>query len=177
MGFFKWYNGALTTHPLITKMFTSFVTFGTGDFVCQQIEKSRNKEKKYNFLRTLKQASFGFMVTPYLHLQFCKIMPWLFKGKGVGTTVKNVVYDQIIGAPIFTAMFFIYLNMSNNKSFEESVKELEKKLLPTLYMTWKIWPFLMFLNFYFIPVPYRVLFSNITGIFWSAYLSSAQNSN
>jgi len=177
MNFFKWYNRSLEKRPLITKMITSFITFGSGDLICQQIEKSKNKQKKFEFSRTIKQASFGMMVTPYQHMQFCIIMPWLFKGKGTITSIKSVVYDQIIGAPIFTSLFFIYLDMSNGKNFDGAVKELEKKLLPTLYMNWKVWPLLMLINFSLVPVQYRVLFANICGMFWSAYLSSAQNSS
>jgi len=157
-------------------MITSFITFGSGDLICQQIEKAKNKDKKYDIMRTIMQGSFGSIVTPYLHLQFCIIMPWLFRGKGTLNAVKSVAYDQLIGAPIFTSLFFIYLDMSQGKTFNKSVKELEKKLMPTLYMNWKIWPTLMFINFYFVPVAYRVLYSNIAGMFWSAYLSSAQNS-
>lgn len=177
MGFFGWYNKCLQTRPIITKMITSFITFGSGDLICQQIEKAKNKDKKYDLMRTFKQGSFGFMVTPYLHAQFCIIMPWLFRGKGAATTIKSVIYDQLIGAPIFTSLFFIYLDMSNGRTFNESVKELEKKLLPTLYMNWKVWPTLMLINFSLVPVQYRVLYSNIAGMFWSAYLSSAQNSS
>lgn len=177
MGFLKWYTKCLESRPIITKMITSFITFSTGDLMCQQIEKAKNKDKKYDVMRTIKQGSFGFMVTPYLHMQFCIIMPWLFRGKGAANTIKSVVYDQLIGAPIFTSLFFIYLDMNSGKSFNESVKELEKKLMPTLYMNWKIWPTIMFVNFSLVPVQFRVLYANITGMFWSAYLSSAQNSS
>lgn len=175
MNFFKWYNKSLQSRPIVTKMITSFITFGSGDIICQQIEKSKNKNKNFDIMRTIKQGTFGFLVTPYLHLQFCKIMPWLFNGKGTINAVKSVAYDQLIGAPIFTCLFFTFLDMSNGKNFNESTKELEKKLMPTLYMNWKIWPVLMFINFSFVPVAYRILYSNIAGMFWSTYLSSAQN--
>ena len=177
MSFFRWYNKCLESRPIITKMITSFITFGLGDLLCQQIEKTKNKDKKYDVMRTIKQGSFGFMATPYLHMQFCIIMPWLFRGKGAANAIKSVVYDQLIGAPIFTSLFFIYLDMNSGKNLNESVKELEKKLMPTLYMNWKIWPTIMLINFSLVPVPYRVLYANIAGMFWSAYLSSAQNSS
>lgn len=177
MNFFRWYNKVIEQRPITTKCFTSFITFGCGDLICQQIEKFTNKEKKFDFMRTIKQGSFGFVVTPYLHLQFCIIMPYLFRGKGLVYTIKNITYDQSIGAPIFTSLFFMYLDMSSGKRFEEAKKELQVKLLPTLIMNWKIWPFLMAINFAFLPIQYRVLYANIMGMFWSAYLSYMQNLN
>lgn len=104
-------------------------------------------------------------------------MPALFKGSGVIYTTKNILYDQLIGAPIFTSMFFTFLDLSNGKTVEQSMVDLKKKLLPTLIVNWKIWPALMAINFSIVPVPYRVLYANITGMFWSVYLSSAQNTN
>ena len=62
MNFFKWYNLRIQKTPILTKCITSFTTFSIGDLICQQIERSSDKNKKFNFLRTFKQGSFGFLV-------------------------------------------------------------------------------------------------------------------
>ena len=170
------YNSNIIKRPILTKCITSFCTFSLGDFLCQRIEIHSKSSQKYNFLRTFKQGAFGFIVTPYLHMQFCKIMPYLLPGKGVIPTVKNIAYDQLIGAPIFLTFFFYYMDLLKGLSLNQATEEFKKKFMPTLYMNWKILPFVMAINVSIMPVPYRVLYANIAGIFWSIYLSFTQNS-
>jgi len=177
MNILNLYNSSLNSYPLLTKILTSFITFGSGDLICQKIENSKKFKNNYCLSRTLKQASFGIFIYPYLHTQYCILIPRIIKGKGLLLPIKNVAFDQIIGAPIFTCLFFIYLGLINSKKMMDIQQVIKKKLEPTLIMNWKIWPFLNFINFSIVPIPYRVLYSNITGMFWSIYLSSVNNSS
>lgn len=171
----KRYGQLLEEKPIITKCVTSFFTFGMGDLICQYFEKKLSSRKHWDSLRTFKQASLGFCITPYLHLQFAIIMPYLFPNTKKINVLKSVVYDQTIGAVIFTTLFFTYLDLAAGKNFEQIIEELKVKLFPTLKANWSVWPFLMLINFSIIPVPWRVLYSNICGMFWGAYLSFVQN--
>lgn len=170
MFLFRKYNHLLDTRPIITKCCTSFVTFGMGDLISQKIEG-----KEFNPKRFFIQASFGFMIASYFHIQFCKIMPFLFPSTSKHAVVKNILYDQLFGAPIFTSCFFLYLDVMGGKSFNQAGDELKVKLFPTILDNWKVWPFLMAINFSVVPLAYRVLFANICGMFWSAYLSWVSN--
>jgi len=42
---------------------------------------------------------------------------------------------------------------------------------PALLANWKIWPAAQFVNFWFMPLPYRVPFQQTCGMFWTLYLS------
>jgi len=42
---------------------------------------------------------------------------------------------------------------------------------PALLANWKIWPAAQFINFRFMPLPYRVPFQQTCGVFWTLYLS------
>jgi protein Mpv17 len=171
----QWYSDLLIQKPIITKCITSWITFGTGDLICQYLENRGKKSPQYDWIRYLRQASFGFLIAPYLHLQFCVIMPYLFPSSKKNAVIKSVLYDQTLGATIFTSAFFGYLDLTSGKKLEQTYQELKVKLLPTLFDNWKIWPFLMFVNFAFVPMKYRVLYSNIFGMLWVAYLSYVQN--
>jgi hypothetical protein len=171
MNILRSYEKLLNKKPIITKAVTSFCTFGLGDLICQSLEKKEN----INWKRFLIQASFGFMIGPYFHLQFCKIMPYLFPFNKKFSTVKSVAYDQTVGATLFTTMFFSYLDKFNGKSFDQIKEGLKQKLFPTLKDNWKIWPILMAINFSIVPIQYRVLYANFWGMLWVAYLSYVQN--
>jgi hypothetical protein len=171
----KRYGKLLEERPIITKCVTSFFTFGMGDLICQYFEKKLSNRTSWDITRFFKQASLGVCITPYLHLQFAVIMPYLFPNTRKINIIKSVIYDQTIGAVIFTSLFFTYLDLVSGKNLQQIKEELKVKLFPTLKANWTVWPLLMLINFSVVPVPWRVLFANICGMFWGAYLSFVQN--
>ena len=171
----KRYGRLLEERPLTTKCITSFLTFSMGDFMCQKFEKVYSGRTQYDWWRTIRQGSFGFCVTPYFHLQFSIIMPYLFPATKKINIIKSVVYDQTIGASIFTLMFFTYVDLASGKSIYQMKEELKVKFVPTIIANWTVWPPLMLINFSLVPVPWRVLYANFCGMFWNAYLSWVQN--
>jgi protein Mpv17 len=184
MNVLSWYNGVLTRKPILTKSLTSFVTFGLGDAICQSIEistaKNRGKpKKKFDFSRFFKQAIFGFSFSPYFHLHFSKILPFLFPAKpGVSQNVivfKSMLYDQTVHASIFTIVFYYYMGLVNGNNVEDTTKDLKQKYWPTMLDNWKLWPAAVLINFKFVPIPYQVLYVNMVGIVWMTYLSYLQN--
>ncbi len=170
----KRYGDLLDKRPLITKTITSFITFGLGDAISQYLIRNTSNNT-YDFIRTFNQASFGFLIAPYFHLQFCKIMPYLFPVSKKLNLIKSIIYDQTLSACIFTVFFFTYLDLCLGKEVNQIKEDLKIKLLPTLYMNWTIWPFLMLINFSLVPLQWRVLFNNLCGMFWTAYLAYIQN--
>jgi hypothetical protein len=175
MNLLRAYGRLLVEKPIRTKCITSFITFGGGDLLCQYLETVYSGRKEYDWLRAARQASFGLCITPYLHLQFSIIMPYLFPNGSRFQVLKMVAYDQTLGATVFISLFFSYIDLMSGKSFNQMKEELKVKFLPTLYANWKIWPALMLVNFGLVPAPWRVLYTNIMGIFWNGYLSYVQN--
>ena len=178
-----WYNNVTLRKPIITKSITSFITFGIGDLICQQIEKStakkQGKVKKLDFIRLLKQSVFGFVFTPYFHFHFSSVIPYLFpavKGASVNTRVlKSLLYDQTVHAALFTVVFYFYMGMVNGRTVKETNHEISVKFLPTMIDNWKLWPLAMYINYKYIPNHLSPLYVNLVGIVWLTYLSYLQN--
>ena len=79
MKILSWYSNLLSKNPYKTKVITSFIIMGAGDVICQLLENKNKKSKNtINLKRTLKQASFAFLLTPYLHFQYNVIIPKYF---------------------------------------------------------------------------------------------------
>jgi protein Mpv17 len=55
----KAYNKLLDTQPLLTKACTSLIGFTAGDVLAQNFVE---KKERYDFARTLRLASFGFLI-------------------------------------------------------------------------------------------------------------------
>lgn len=171
----KWYGNLLETKPIRTKCITTFITFGAGDLLCQYFEIKSKSKLKYDYIRAFRQASFGFLISPYLHLQFSIIIPYLFPSGKRFTIIKSVIYHQTIVTGILIVAFFIYLDLLSGKSFDQTLKELRIKFFQCLFASWSVWPVLMTINFSIIPVHWRLLFANFCGLFWNGYLSYMQN--
>ena len=58
---------------------------------------------------------------------------------------------------------------------KNSIDEVRAKTLPTLLVGWKVWPFISFVNFMFVPPRLQVAFMNFIAIFWNAYMSYMKN--
>lgn len=201
MGFVKWYTRMLKEKPLITKSVSSFIALGSGDLLCQFLELNyfpkikENEENKiktnkeidsnveekinltaeYNLKRTLKQATFGFFISPYLHLNYNIIIPFLFPGSGVKNLVKSVAYNQSIHSMFCTLVFFTYIDVLNGVEFKKSISNAAYKLPFTVIANLKVWVPAQMINLSIMPLEYRVLFTNMVSIIWSCFLSYSQN--
>jgi len=183
MNMLNWYTNCLLTKPYKTKMITSFCTFGVGDIIGQTIENNSKKKKGektiFNFIRFLKQATFGTLMTPYLHLHFGKIVPFIVPIASNPNpklrVAKSMLYDQTVHATFFTFVYFMWLNLVNHTGFEKAVNNTKELLIPTMIANWKVWPAAMLINFSIIPQHYSVLYVNTVAIFWNAYISFVFN--
>ena len=178
MQILRLYNTCLEKRPLITKALSGSVVFALGDYLCQKIENQyifKKPQASTDWRRVLKQTSFGFVVAPYLHLQYNIIVPWLFPETAKYSIIKGVAYAVTISDGIFNFMFFLYMSFINGRTMQDAMKDVPKKFVPVQINNMKIWPFLTGFNFTFVPASYRVLFDNFMCIFWNIYLSYVEN--
>ena len=174
MNFLNWYTKMLIEKPYTTKCITSFITFGAGDVICQTIEKKSNKNKTFDYMRAFRQASFGVIMTPYLHLQFNVIIPKYF-ATGKLPILKILAYDQTVNAAVFIFAFFTYIDYFTGVDIKTSLSNTLVKFPSTIVANWQLWPAAQVINFTVMPPAYRVFFANIVGVFWNVYLSYVQN--
>lgn len=180
MNIISWYSNLLSKRPYSTKVITSFIIMGAGDVICQLLENKKAKSNKtINLKRTLKQASFSFLLTPYLHFQYNVIIPKYF-AVGSYKIIKIILYDQTVNAVVCILGFFLYMDFLNREgvfktSSNQSNDQFYEKFKVGLIGNYKIWPLSQVVNFTIIPPHYRVFFANIVGLFWNIYLSYLQN--
>lgn len=102
-------------------------------------------------------------------------MEHFLPGNALKTIVKKLFTDQLLVSPICISQFFYSASLLEGKSLAESTKILKSKFL-TVYITdWSVWPAAQFLNFFFIPLQYRVLYINVMTMFYNCYLCYVKN--
>ncbi|KAF8480945.1 hypothetical protein DFH94DRAFT_436166 [Russula ochroleuca] len=177
------YRRSFESYPHVTLAVAGGALTALGDVVAQlsqQIitpEDDRRQGFDYDFLRTLRFFCFGAGMSPligrwnkYLEIKFP-----LGRRRDSATSFtalfKRVFVDQVFMAPIGLSMFISSMGVMEGRDSKHIRGRFEDIYQPALLANWKIWPAAQFINFRFMPLPYRVPFQQTCGVFWTLYLS------
>lgn len=91
--------------------------------------------------------------------------------------ISNLFLFQLIVSPVFIVHYFYTALFLAGKSVTET-NDLLKKTFLTIYLAdWLIWPPTQFINFFFVPLRYRVLYINLITTFYNVFLCYVKNKN
>ena len=166
------YNTSLTKQPLLTKAITSLTGFTAGDILAQ---KYVEKGDEYDWRRTMRLASFGFLVHGtsghYFYRHLDKVLP----GTDKLTVLKKVGVDQVFWNPTFAFMFFGYNNLVEGKSLQQYKEKLKADFMTAYLGSWSVWGPAHFVNFTFVSPQQRLLYINCVQIGYNVFLSFLAN--
>ncbi|CCI43018.1 unnamed protein product [Albugo candida] len=189
------YEQALQHRPYLTKTITATTIAATGDIICQiALEKglvgdlnALNEKQKLAVQgdaskividwKRLAIFSFltGVVMTPILHHWYL-FLSRNFAGAGKQAIAKRLILDQFLFAPSFLPIFFTMLLTLEGK-FDKVASKLHQEWWPTIKTNWIVWIPAQLINFGFVPGNLQVLFANVVGLFWNAYLSYVSHGN
>lgn len=87
-------------------------------------------------------------------------------------TFKAMLVDQLLFCPIFTGVYFAYNGYLEGGCVDAVKYKFRFAYIPTLIANYKLWPAVQLINFYLVPLPYRVPFVNIVALGWNVYIST-----
>lgn len=122
----------------------------------------------------------------YFYGWLAKIMPQAT----VKNAVKKILWDQLVMSPACILVFFYPACLLEKKPFHEATQEIKKKFLTVYVVTyfdftiipnhqltnllqtdWCVWPAAQFVNFYYLPAKYNVIFVNFCTMLYNVFLS------
>lgn len=146
----KAYSNQLLKRPYVTKIISSAVVGGTGDFLIQML--SCKELSKVDIRRWLVFTSVsGLYIAPAIHLWFnwLGFLPIPSTVGKVGTALIQMVLDQTIGAVIVNLGFFyafelaqsVFPPYTGNRNFLfAGTKSVKANMWATLVANWTCWP-------------------------------------
>jgi len=146
---------------------------GLGDVVLQSAQSSK---KSFDMKRTLHLSLTGFTVGPICHYWY-QMLERRMPGKTMSMIAKKVVVDQIVFSPVCLAVFFLTLGLLDNSSLKQIGKEIYHKGLVLYTAEWFVWPPAQVINFYLIPLRFRVLFDNLVSFGFDIFQSHVRYSD
>jgi len=162
------YNKALDDKPLITKAMTSLVGWALGDLLAQLFLGSGGP---LDYKRLFTLSLFGLIYHGPSGHYFYNWLDSKIVGTGAKEVFTKVAIDQTIWCPIFMSVFFTYLGLMAGDSFSTIGNKIKSDLLTACQGSWKVWPFVHFINFKFISTKHRLLFLNAVQIAFNMFLA------
>ncbi|XP_015913649.1 mpv17-like protein isoform X1 [Parasteatoda tepidariorum] len=92
-----------------------------------------------------------------------RILDFFLPGSGI-RAMRKVIVDQLIGAPVITAMFFTGMSLLEGK--EDVFAELKAKFLSTYAVSCCFWLPAQAINFCFLPPYTRVAYVGCASFLW-----------
>jgi len=160
-------------HLFAVNVGLSFGLSGLGDIIEQRLEKKQNQLKKpqLNWTRTLHMSTSFGLTSGFLCHFWYNYLDKVLPGRGVRVVVQKIVFDQILFSPVCITACLLVAGKLENKTASNLVSQ-TIQLGGRLYLAeWVIWPPAQFINFYFLPTRFRVLYDNIISLVYDTYTS------
>ncbi|VDM96819.1 unnamed protein product [Thelazia callipaeda] len=144
----------------------------TADVLTQNVVEKRWHKGEYSGIRTVRFATLIlFWIAPITYRWFLLLEK--LKGKPNLLPLKRMIIDQSMAAPTFTFTFITNLHLLERKPFHEALGIAKKEIIPVMKTNYRVWPAVQLVNFYLLPLRYRLVFVQFVGLFWNMYLSYA----
>lgn len=156
---------------LHTNIISSGVLMWLGDICQQELEYRQGKiKKRYDYGRMARMFVVGLGLGPlhhYYYLYIAKVMP----KRNLSTVAIKIGLDQFIMSPTCIVTFFYSMGILELKPMVKINEEIKNKFVDVYVMDWCLWVPTQFINFYFVPVKYQVLYINAVTMLYNIFLS------
>ncbi|XP_044737668.1 mpv17-like protein 2 [Chrysoperla carnea] len=148
---------------------------GLGDVIQQNYELYAKQINECSVKRTAHMSASGLVSGVIAHNWYRFLDFYLSPDRKLKVAFRKLLLDQFIGSPIFLAAFFVTLAILEQSTFEEFKSELKGKAIKLYTAEWIVWPPAQMINFYLIPLQYRVLFDNLVSLGYNIYTSQVKH--
>ena len=106
-------------------------------------------------------------MTHYWYIYLDKFMG---RGRTQKLVLKKVLVDQIVFSPVNLICYFATVGLLERRTLKYIYEEFKQKGMQNIYLVeWGIWPAAQWVNFYLLPMRYRILFDNVISFFFDIY--------
>jgi protein Mpv17 len=143
---------------------------GMGDVTEQIFEISSGYQTRWDYVRSLKLTATGCTVGFVCHFWYMYLDNHFHKHTHLNI-FKKVFLSQVIFSPVCLVVFFLTLALINKSSPSEFYENLVTKGKKIYMVEWAVWPPASLINFYLVPLRYRVLYDNVISFGFDIYNS------
>lgn len=165
------YKNLLTHRPYTVQAVQTATLMGFGDVIAQTFIDG-TPITNINPVRTVQYAVVGLAVGPIVG-KWYRVLESMY---GKEAVLKKVVTDQLVFSPVFIAVLVTSLNLLQGLTWDDALAKVQASYFDIILTGYQIWPIVQVVNFYFVPIQYRVLLVQVVALVWNTYLSWKLNS-
>lgn len=159
------YEKCIVKHPIKTASISGFTISMMGDIVCQNITNYGN----FDYIRTIRYASIGIFMTP-------QVLYWYrFIDRYLKSTKFKVLNDQLFFSPYDIILTFSINTLLIGGNYLDIKDKIYNDFPQTYFGNILFWSTFLTINFKYIPLNYRLIFSNCGSFIYNIYLSYKVN--
>lgn len=124
------------------------------------IPDSKKLPPPFDFERTIRFMSYGFLMSPIQHRWFgflSKTFPITKTGSAWIPALKRVAFDQFLFAPAGLAAFFTYMTIAEGGGKRAVQRKFQDVYVPALKANFLIWPTVQIINFRVMPIQFQIV--------------------
>ena len=182
---FAAYQRAMASRPLLTNLSTAVPLMACGDVVAQRIEGRPTVDTQ----RTTTMVTYsGAVFTPFFFYIY-RLQERLLRGPPLLLASQKAVFSVVVGGIPANGVFlslstFIEMRLFGKEpSGKHTGRTMSEVLADKLRYDWPrivqgsiaFWAPMNFVNFYFVPVQYRLVISSFAAVGWNCFLSLVQH--
>lgn len=123
------------------------------------IPDSKKLPPPFDFERTTRFMSYGFLMSPIQHRWF-RFLSATFPVTKTATwlpALKRVAFDQFLFAPAGLACFFTFMTIAEGGGKRAVQRKFQDVYVPALKANFLIWPTVQIINFRVLPIQYQIV--------------------
>lgn len=165
------YFRLLERRALQTKVVTSAILTLLSDVIAQTFEQGG--KPVYDWRRSWALFMVGGVLTaPMFHVLYGLLESALPIGAGWGNLVLQLAVDQLVAAPVWLAAFFGLVALFEGRfEMDRVIRQMERDFVPTMKLTWTIFPPVQLASFALLKPNLRVLTLNVVDLGYTTALS------
>jgi hypothetical protein len=113
----------------------------------------------FDFERTTRFMSYGFLMSPIQHRWF-KFLSATFPITKTATwlpALKRVAFDQFLFAPAGLCAFFTFMTIAEGGGKRAVQRKFQDVYVPALKANFMVWPTVQIINFRVMPIQYQIV--------------------
>jgi len=156
-------------HPLSTQVATGGVIAALGDQLMQRsLEGSKSRDLDWE--RTARFVAIRIAVVTPCYFGWISLLERVTLTGKKGVFAK-VALDSLVWTPSFQCTFFLCMGLLEGFTIQEGCDRAAQTVPMTMPASWLFWIPLQTINFWLIPIHYRVTWVNGCSVVWTTLMS------
>ncbi|PAA67178.1 hypothetical protein BOX15_Mlig015401g2, partial [Macrostomum lignano] len=163
---------------LLTNCAICGLSSSCGDLISQKLECRNRKQSllsTVNWKRNLTIGSCGVLLGPLTHYWYL-FLERRFLGRTARALVYKVAADALLFSPVYITLYVVSLGLMRGVGREAIKADLWEAGLEIYKYEATIWSAAQAVNFYFLPIRYRVAFDSSVSLAFDTFYANQYNS-